>query len=87
MAGFKYGSKKWRDFAARVKARDGFRCVVAGCSSDDRLTVDHIIEVGDGGDPWAMSNTQTLCARHHNLKTAGERYRREAGGEPQSPNA
>jgi 5-methylcytosine-specific restriction endonuclease McrA len=84
---FDYGTKRWAQFAEQVKARDGRRCVVAGCPSRGRLFADHIIEVEDGGPPWDIANAQTLCSRHHNLKTAGERYRRESRGEPVSPNA
>ncbi|HYB03344.1 MAG TPA: HNH endonuclease signature motif containing protein, partial [Nitrososphaerales archaeon] len=32
--------------------------------------VDHIIEIADGGDEFDLSNTQTICRRHHRLKTA-----------------
>jgi 5-methylcytosine-specific restriction enzyme A len=87
MVGFDYGSKRWTVFAKKIKARDGHRCVVTGCPSKGKLFADHIIELEDGGDPWNPANVQTLCSRHHNLKTAGARYRREAQGEPRSPNA
>lgn len=43
---------------AKVKERDGFRCVTCGSTAD--LEVDHIIPVAKGGTR-AMDNLQTLC--------------------------
>lgn len=31
--------------------------------------VDHIIEIEDGGTFWDISNLQSLCRRHHKIKT------------------
>mgnify|MGYP000725314454 CR=1 FL=1 len=38
--------------------------------------VDHIKEVKDGGDPWDMSNLQSLCRSHHQTKTGQETKKR-----------
>ena len=32
--------------------------------------VDHIIEIEDGGEPFDLDNTQSLCRACHNRKTA-----------------
>ena len=31
--------------------------------------VDHIIEIEDGGEMWDIENLQSLCKRHHIIKT------------------
>jgi Domain of unknown function (DUF222)/HNH endonuclease len=43
-------------------------CGVAGCGNDQRLQIDHIIEVEDGG-PTVKENLWRLCVHHHKLKT------------------
>jgi len=39
-------------------------------------TIDHIIEVEDGGEVWEMSNLATLCHSCHNTKTGKEATKR-----------
>ena len=68
----------WR---ARVLARAGRKCewVERGraCGrSEARMFADHIKELEDGGEPFALSNGQCLCGRHHTIKTNRERARR-----------
>jgi 5-methylcytosine-specific restriction protein A len=38
--------------------------------------VDHIVEIADGGEKFAWSNLQHLCASCHNVKTGREKVRR-----------
>lgn len=45
--------------------RDGHRFV--NCASRDNLTIDHIVEVRDGGRD-KLKNLQTLCRNCHNKK-------------------
>lgn len=53
---------------------DGRRC---GCRlPTSRLIVDHKVELQDGGAPFAQSNLETLCPKHHSEKTAAERAKR-----------
>jgi 5-methylcytosine-specific restriction protein A len=35
--------------------------------------VDHIIPIRQGGDPWSLDNTQSLCEKCHNKKRRKER--------------
>lgn len=41
-------------------------------------SVDHIVALKDGGDPYDWNNLQTLCALHHNRKTKLENERRNS---------
>ena len=45
------------------------------------FAADHIVPISQGGDPWSMDNIQTLCERHHNVKTGTEKAGREWAGE------
>jgi 5-methylcytosine-specific restriction endonuclease McrA len=60
--------------------QDGGLCVM--CKADGILNkanvVDHIIEIKDGGEPFDIKNTQSLCHLHHNKKSALERKKRDA---------
>ena len=53
-----------------VWMRDRGKCVIENCVSGS-WQADHIVPLIDGGS-FEMSNLQTLCRRHHNLKTARE---------------
>ena len=48
----------------RVFARDGWRCVVPGCSSMRNLHDHHVVFRSAGGSD-ALENRATLCAFHH----------------------
>ena len=50
--------------AHRVFARDGWRCVVPGCSSMRNLHDHHVVFRSAGGSD-ALENRVTLCAFHH----------------------
>ena len=64
------GEAEWIKLRERVKARDGYRCVVCGYRGTDglgkALHADHII-------PWewshdnSLGNLRTLCFRHHSM--------------------
>lgn len=49
-----------------------------GCGTSERLQVDHITEIADGGAPYDHSNLQTLCEDCHKEKTAAARALRKA---------
>ena len=66
-----------RYFLPRIRReileRDGFRC--RQCGSSERLTVDHVIPVAEGGE-GTVANGQVLCRGCHAAKTRLERARR-----------
>ena len=46
----------------------------------DKIVIDHIIEIKDGGDRLNQDNLQTLCLPHHNQKTAWAKAKRKRNG-------
>jgi 5-methylcytosine-specific restriction endonuclease McrA len=44
------------------------RCGHLGCGSRERLQIDHVIPIEDGG-PTEKANLWRLCVYHHKLKT------------------
>lgn len=52
-----------------IKTRDEYRCVK--CGSTDKLHVDHILPIAEGGEP-TLANGQTLCAKCHSRKTVSD---------------
>jgi len=67
-----YDSSAW-------KGKDGLRkqrlaidpfCVACHAPTEE---VDHIIPINQGGDPWDLENTQSLCKKCHARKSATER--------------
>ena len=71
-AKYHYITNSWASTRWRTLRRDHFLCVP--CAQAGKRTysreVDHIIEIADGGDEFDLGNTQTICKRHHRLKTA-----------------
>ena len=45
-------------------------------NAKDKIIIDHIIELQDGGERLDPNNLQTLCLKHHNQKTAWARNKR-----------
>ena len=75
-----YHSPEYRSWRASVIARAGARCehVTNGvrctkASPVNRMFADHIVELRDGGAPFAPDNGQCLCGSHHTAKTAASR--------------
>lgn len=66
-----------RYFLPRIRReileRDGFRC--HQCGSTDRLAIDHVVPVAEGGEGTA-ANGQALCHGCHATKTRTDRTRR-----------
>lgn len=64
-------TRAWRAQAARVKARDGYRCTAPDCGSTVDLTVDHIDPVANTGrTEYADHELTTLCRSHNSSKGA-----------------
>ena len=70
-----YSTSQWKETAAAVRRRDGYKCVKCG-ASDGWLPVDHIVERKDGGSDYDPSNLQTVCNSCHKKKTNAEAVKR-----------
>lgn len=69
-----YNSKAWRSLSRMQRERFPL-CV--HCKDEGKTVpmdhVDHIIPINQGGDPLDPRNLQSLCKRHHSIKTAKEK--------------
>ena len=61
---------RWARVRRQVLNRDNWRCRV--CGKAGALEVDHITRIEDGGAMYDPANLQSLCKRHHRLKTLRE---------------
>jgi len=69
-----YVSAAWGRFRDKVVAERGGRCESPTCQTPgrgagQRVYLDHIRELQDGGAPFDRGNVQVLCARCHGAKT------------------
>ena len=67
-----YDSQMWRGKDGIRKQRlaiDPF-CIYCNAPAED---VDHINPINNGGDPFDLENTQSMCKRCHARKSATER--------------
>lgn len=78
-----YLTPEYRVWREAVVARASRQCewVEHGerCTKSEprhRMFADHVHEVRDGGDRYAVSNGMCLCGRHHTIKTARARAER-----------
>lgn len=69
-----YQSTAWRKTRAAF-LRDNVLCVM--CTARGIVTaantVDHIVPIRQGGDPYAFENLQQLCQSCHNSKSGSEK--------------
>lgn len=79
-----YQTKEWIEARDEAKLRALYRCSECG-RYGCRLFVDHIVELQDGGAPYAQSNLQALCGSCHTLKTAQARAQRHRAAPLQTP--
>jgi 5-methylcytosine-specific restriction endonuclease McrA len=75
MAQAPYNSMVWRNIRLRVLARDGYLCQIRlpGCHVRAN-TVDHIVELADGGAVYAMSNLQAACTPCNTSKSRAAKW-------------
>jgi 5-methylcytosine-specific restriction endonuclease McrA len=74
-----YLSPDWLELRDRVRREARGRCQAAGCGRvEQRMYVDHIVELQDGGSALDLHNLQLFCGSCHTRKTAVERARRTA---------
>ena len=73
----RYKTARW------VKSRNSYAArnvLCEECLAEGKVTpmkiVDHIEEVKDGGEFFDPENFRSLCAEHHNRKTADEKKKR-----------
>jgi len=75
-----YRLKRWRMLARRVKFEQPLCPGWPPSEECGRIAteVDHIVPLAIGGQPFARSNVQALCASCHARKTRAERSARSA---------
>lgn len=74
-SGRMYDRAKWQRTRRAQLAREPL-CRDCGAIATE---VDHVRPLEEGGDPWAFSNLQSLCASCHARKSLGEIRRRGVG--------
>lgn len=75
-----YQSKAWLELrAARMCDGDYFAALRRRKSNDEKLILDHVREIKDGGAALDPANTQWLTHSEHQAKTAKARGERAAG--------
>ena len=87
-----YNSRRWKAVARLHKSLNPLcvECEKQGIIMPVEVT-DHILPINDGGAAWSMGNMQSLCYRHHAIKSGkegqaissgrGEGKRENTGGE------
>ena len=68
-----YRSSRWLKIRKIALARDSYLC--RECKKPGN-TVDHIVPIKHGGNPWDLGNLQTMCAKCHDRKRQQESRRR-----------
>ena len=65
-----YHTYQWKKLRARKALLNPIceHCELNGIATPVQ-EVDHIIEIEDGGEVWDIDNLQSLCKRHHKIKT------------------
>ena len=75
-----YNSRAWRELRKWHIERNPVCqwCLEEGkVNYKDKIIIDHIIEIKDGGDRLNQDNLQTLCLPHHNQKTNWAKAKRK----------
>jgi len=60
------GTQRWKDVRLAVLARDQRTC--AYCGDENANTVDHVVALVHGGDPYNMDNLVACCMRCNSSK-------------------
>lgn len=63
-------SRRWERVRRACLDRDGWRCQHCGRYGNE---ADHIVPLEQGGAPYDLENTQTLCKTCHIAKTQSEK--------------
>lgn len=74
-----YNSKRWKSIRQQGLVNEPFcvECLKEGKQLHECKAVvrDHIKPINEGGDAWDIRNHQSLCNRHHNIKSAQESHK------------
>ena len=72
-----YHTSQWKRLRLQKLAQNPMceHCEIEG-RAVAAVMVDHVKEISDGGDAYDIGNLQSLCYRHHAIKTGRERKRR-----------
>lgn len=71
-----YNSRAWRRESRRFRIEFPLcaECLIEGLTMPGDC-VDHIDPIESGGSKWDWDNFQTLCNRHHAIKSGREAHR------------
>lgn len=70
MAGKIYNTARWKRLRAAKLAESPACELCPGWRLRRASHVDHRVAINAGGDPWALSNLQSVCPHCHSAKTA-----------------
>lgn len=65
-----YKSSQWVILRARVLREEPI-CAEEGCMARS-TTVDHLVSLGNGGDPFDRGNLRGLCYPHHSKRSSSQ---------------
>lgn len=74
--GFDYRSAEWVSLRDARRKDPDFKAGCKCCGAKGRLTLDHVVEIRDGGAQLDPANTQWLCSPCHGRKTEEAKRRR-----------
>jgi len=63
-----YRTRQWTDLRKRVLREEPI-CAAEGCQ-ERSTSVDHVVSLADGGEPYARSNVRGMCRHHHRKRSS-----------------
>lgn len=79
-AGWPYKTAEWRALVKARKLDPDYAAAKARAGKGERLILDHVHEIRDGGAAFDPANTQWLTFGEHQRKTAKVKGERARGG-------
>ena len=71
-----YNTRRWRKLRAQQLSASPL-CINFDICGNVATIADHIVEISDGGEPFSLNNTQSMCIGCHNTKTSQVKRERE----------
>lgn len=71
-----YRDPRWIELRKQRRRDPDYREALKRCGKGERVILDHVVEIKDGGAPFDAANTQWLTFSEHQAKTAREKARR-----------